>query len=58
MVSSCSWLMMAPTFVSGSSGSPTGTCVARSITAAWNCSAMLRSTSTRLPLLQHSPALK
>ena len=58
IVSSCSWLTIAPTLVASSSGSPTGTRRLRSTTAAWNSSAMERSTITRLPLLQHSPALK
>ena len=54
----CSSLAMAPTLVAGSSGSPTGTVLARSTTASMKLSAIERWTSSRLPLLQHSPMLK
>jgi hypothetical protein len=43
---------MAPTNVSGSSGSPTGTRRDRVTISCWTSSAMLEWTSTRLPLLQ------
>ena len=54
----CSSVAIAPTLVAGSSGSPTGTVLARSTTRAMNSSAIERWTRRRLPLLQHSPMLK